>query len=67
MLDERKRRPFVIWIIPLIVGLAGLFRVLDSPNGELYRTVDIVQLLGSGACFGATMVGVIFMLRPVRP
>ena len=67
MLDERKRRPFVIWIIPLIVGLAGLFRVLDSPNGELYRTVDIVLLLGSGACFGATMVGVIFMLRPVRP
>jgi len=28
--------------------------------------VDIVQLLGSGVCFGAAMVGVIFMLRSGR-
>jgi hypothetical protein len=29
--------------------------------------VDIVQLLGSGVCFGAALVGMIFMLRGVRP
>ena len=60
---DRKRPPIVIWIIPLLVGMAGLFRVMQSSSFQLYRVVDVVQLLGSGVCFGATMVGVIFMLR----
>jgi hypothetical protein len=38
----------------------------QSPSFEIYRAVDIVQLLGSGMCFGAAMVGVIFMLRGQR-
>jgi len=64
---NRKRPPIVVWIVPLLIGLAGFYRVTQSPMFELYRAVDIVQLLGSGMCFGATMVGVIFMLRGVRP
>jgi hypothetical protein len=64
---DRKRPPTVVWIMPLLIGLAGLYRVAQSPSFGLYRTVDIVQLLGSGVCFGATMVGVIFMLRRSRP
>jgi hypothetical protein len=66
-MPDRKRPPIVIWIIPLIIGLAGFQRVTQSPNYEMYRAVDVVQLLGSGVCFGATMVGVIFMLRRARP
>jgi hypothetical protein len=64
---DRRRPPIVVWIVPLLIGLAGFYRVTQSPMFELYRAVDIVQLLGSGMCFGATMVGVIFMLRGVRP
>ena len=64
---DRKRPPIVVFIIPLMVGLAGFYRVTQSPSFELYRTVDIVQLLGSGACFGAAMVGVILLLRGSRP
>lgn len=62
-MSDRKRPPLSIWIIPLIIGLIGLYRVTHSANFEVYRAVDIVQLLGSGVCFGATLVGVIFMLR----
>ena len=58
MIADRKRPPVVIWIIPLMIGLAGFSRVAQSPSFEMYRTVDIVQLLGSGACCGAVMVGV---------
>jgi hypothetical protein len=61
-----KRPPIVIWMIPLLVGLVGFNRVTQSPQFELYRTVDVVQLLGSGVCFGATMVGIILMLRSSR-
>jgi hypothetical protein len=51
-----RKRPRLLWIIPTVVGLAGLSRVMLSPNFALYRPVDAVQLLGSGVCFGATMV-----------
>jgi hypothetical protein len=57
----------VVWIIPLLIGFVGFLRVTQSPSFEVYRAVDVVQLLGSGACFGAAMVGVIFMLRRWRP
>ena len=63
---DRKRPPIVVWMIPLFIGLAGFYRVTQSPNFALYRAVDIVQLTGSGVCFGATMVGAIFMLRRSR-
>jgi hypothetical protein len=59
MMTDRKRPPVVIWIIPLVTGFAGFYRVTQSPTFGMYRTVDIVQLLGSGVCFGAVMVGVI--------
>ena len=60
------KRPIAVWIVPLVVGLAGFYRVTQSPNFQLYRTVDVVQLLGSGVCFGAAMAGVIFLLRGAR-
>ena len=63
---DRKRPPVVIWIIPLIIGLVGLNRVMQSPSYGLYRTVDVVQLLGSGVCFGAAMVGLIISVRRRR-
>jgi hypothetical protein len=59
---DRKRPPVVVWIIVLMIGLAGLYRVTQSPHYETYRRVDIVQLLGSGMCFGAVMAGVIFTI-----
>jgi len=64
---DRKRPPIVIWFIPLLIGFVGFYRVTQSPSFDMYRAVDIVQLLGSGVCFGAAMVGVIFMLRGARP
>ena len=66
MMIDRKRPPVVIWIIPLIIGLFGLNRVMQSPSYGLYRTVDVVQLLGSGVCFGAAMVGLIISVRRRR-
>jgi hypothetical protein len=63
---DGKRPPIVVWIILLSIGVAGFYRVTQSPSFEMYRAVDIVQLLGSGVCFGAAMVGIILMLRGTR-
>ncbi len=64
---DRKRPPLAVWIVPLMFSLAGFYRVTQSPSFEVYRAVDIVQLLGSGVCFGVAMVGVILLLRGSRP
>ncbi len=64
---DGKRPPILVWIIPVLIGAIGFHRATQSPVFEMYRAVDIVQLLGSGVCFGAAMVGTIFMLRGTRP
>ena len=61
---DRKRPPAVMWIIALFFGLLGFYRVTQSPQFESYRTVDVVQLLASGAGFGVALVGLILWLVP---
>lgn len=64
-MTRRRRPPMVLFIIPLMIGLSGLYRVTQSASFESYRTVDVAQLLVSGAGFGAALVGVMFtLLRP---
>jgi hypothetical protein len=65
-MPDRKRQPIVVLIIPLIVGLLGFSRVTKSPQFESYRTMDVVQLIGSGFCFGVVLTGMMFMLLRSR-
>ena len=62
---HRRRMPFVLIIISLFIGLAGLSRVMDTPQFESYRTVDVVQLVVSGAGFGVALT--VLMFHVVRP
>jgi hypothetical protein len=63
---KRKRPPVVMFIIfALIIGLTGFFRVAGKPRFESYYTLDVAQLVLSGACFGAAIAISIFtILRP---
>jgi hypothetical protein len=65
-MPDSKRRSVGVWIVPLLAALIGFYRVTQSPSFPMYRTVDLVQLIGCGACIGAAMVGVIFMFRGSR-
>ena len=66
-MSNRKRPPVVVFIIPLYFGLLGFYRVTQSPQFESYRTMDVVQLLVSGAGLGAALTGFILtLLRPRR-
>jgi hypothetical protein len=64
--SRRKRPPIAQFIIPLMIGLFGLHRATQSASFESYRTVDVVQFLGSGACFGAALTGVMVTLLQPR-
>lgn len=64
---ERKRPPVAVIIMVLFFALLGFYRVTQSPRFELYRTVDVVQLVASGAGFGAALTGLLVrLLRPRR-
>jgi hypothetical protein len=51
---------------PIIIGSVGLVNLMHQPRFEAYRTVDVVQLLGSGACYGAALVALVLLLRGSR-
>jgi hypothetical protein len=62
---RRRRPPMVMFIIALMFGLIGYIRVAEHPSFESYRTMHVVQLLISGACFGVALMGLMFtILRP---
>lgn len=66
--DKTTRRrwpPIALCIFPLIIGLTGFSRVAGSAAFESYRTLDVVQLMVSGAGLGVALVAV--MLRILRP
>jgi hypothetical protein len=53
--SNRKWPPVWAGIFPLWIGLLGLYRVIDSPQFESYRTMHVIQLLVSGAGFGVAL------------
>jgi hypothetical protein len=64
---SNRRRPqfVVILIVVVFFGLHGIYRVTQSETFESFRTLDVVQLVVSGDCFGAAFVGLMFkLLRP---
>jgi hypothetical protein len=64
---SNRKRSLVVFIIPLYFGLLGFYRVTQSPQFESYRTMDVIQLLVSGAGLGVALTGLIMMLfRPRR-
>lgn len=62
---RRIRPPIALVVFPLMIGLFGFYRVAQSPHFESYRSVDVAQLLTSGAGFGAALV--ILMFKLLRP
>jgi drug/metabolite transporter (DMT)-like permease len=53
-----RRRPLAAIVI--VMGVIGLAAVTMSPHFQSIHTVDALQLLGSGMCFG---VGLTILLR----
>lgn len=61
-MTKRQRRiaGFILIVIPCL----GLLSLVTSPRWANLRGVDIVQLLGTGACFGAGFV--LLLLKPSK-
>ena len=55
----RKNRKLVPAVVLFLFGLGGLFR-LDL---AAYRAVDVVRLIGAGACLGAAVTSLVAARR----
>jgi hypothetical protein len=63
-----NRKPLGSGIFVLIlIGSIGLMNLMHQPRFETYRTVDVVQLLGSGMCYGVALVALLMLIRGPRP
>jgi hypothetical protein len=49
--------------ILLLFGVLGVFNVLEMPRSAGLRTVEAVQLVASGMCFGVALVWLVARLR----
>ncbi len=52
--------------VPLIIGIVGLMNLMHQERFASYRTVDVLQLTGSGMCFGVALVAFIALVRGPR-
>jgi formate-dependent nitrite reductase membrane component NrfD len=58
--EERlRRRPLVAAFVGIGLGLLFLATGLSRPSIANMRTVDLVHLLGTGACLGVGLVAVV--------
>lgn len=53
-------------LVPLMVGIAGLSHLMEQPRFSAIRTVDVLQLTGSGLCFGIALSALIALIRGRR-
>jgi hypothetical protein len=67
MRDMFKRKAlFPVLMVPLVIGLVGLAHLMQQPRFAAYRTVDVLQMTGSGMCFGVSLVGLIALIKTKR-
>lgn len=60
-----KRKLFPFWF-PLLFGLMGVARIFGNPRLAAIRTVDLIQLIAIGMCFGVALTTLVTFLRRPR-
>ena len=53
-------------LVPSVIGLVGLVSLIGKPRFETFHNVDVLQLLGSGMCFGVALATTFTILRGKR-
>jgi hypothetical protein len=63
MEQPRRKTAVAMIVISLVVGITSLTTVTSRPRFSGYATVDVLELVASGMCFGIALVGVVRTLR----
>jgi hypothetical protein len=63
---SRNRMTVPSIVAPLIIGMIGLFSLTRNPRFQSFHTVDVLQLIASGMCFGVALAALLMLLRGRR-
>jgi hypothetical protein len=63
MTDRRRFAPVVVL---MLFGILSLTSVMTRPQFAGYRGPDVLQIFGSGMCFGAAIVSLVIFIRERR-
>ena len=61
-----KRRRFAPVAVLMLFGILSLTSVMTRPQVSSYRGPDVVQIFGSGMCFGAAIVRMVTLMLERR-
>ena len=64
-MPDRKRFMGPIFA-PVLVGAIGLFNLMSKPRFQTFHSVDVLQLIASGMCFGVALSALFLMIRGPR-
>ena len=53
-------------ILPIMMGCIGLYNVTNKPRFAGFHSVDVVQLIAAGMCFGAALVSLLLVVKSRR-
>jgi hypothetical protein len=60
---ENRKPLLAAVLIPLVIGVIGISQLASQPRFAAFRNVDILQLIGSGMCFGVALFALIALVR----
>ena len=63
---SRNRMAVPSIVAPIIIGMIGLLSLTRNPRFAAFHTVDVLQLIASGMCFGVALAALLIMLRGRR-
>ncbi len=64
MPEDRRAIPSIVLLV--FVGFIGVFTLTQRPRFQAYHTVDVLQLLVSGICFGVALTRALLVIGPRR-
>jgi len=50
-------------IVLIFIGSIGFFNLSQRPRFQTFRSVDVLQLLGTGMCYGVALAGIFALFR----
>ncbi|HEV2287570.1 MAG TPA: hypothetical protein VGR81_01300 [Candidatus Acidoferrales bacterium] len=50
-------------LLPVVVGSIGFINLTARPRFQAFHTVDVIQLLATGMCYGVALAGIFVLVH----
>ncbi|HEV2305996.1 MAG TPA: hypothetical protein VGR93_10785 [Candidatus Acidoferrales bacterium] len=60
---KRARNAATAILVPVVIGSIGFFNLTQRSRFQVFHTVDVLQLLATGMCYGIALAAIFVLLR----